>query len=229
MPAGTTTGMGEASDAPTLLRLLTWFSPAFPIGAFAYSGGLEAAVAEGRVRSAEAVRDWIAALAEHGNGWNDLVLFAEAYRAARNGDAVRSGEAAVLGIALASSAERRAETLHLGEAFARAGAAWGGAGSTGAPYPVAAARLAAGCGVSLEEALLAFAHAGGANLVSAATRLVPLGQSEAVPVLRQLEAIIARVAVRAAVSTLDDLGSAAIGSEIAAMRHETLAHRLFRS
>lgn len=226
------------SDSPTvpgdpraLVRLMTWLSPGFPVGAFAYSHGLECAIADARVTGGETVFGWVRTLLLHGSGWNDLVLFAEAHRAASAGDLERLAETIGLGRALGGSKERREETMALGVAFAAAAAPWAedGAEPGDAPYPVAVARVAAAQGVALEEGLAAFAQSFAASLVAAATRLVPLGQGTTVAVLRRLEPIVLAAAARAARSTLDDLGSAAILSDISAMRHETLPTRLFRS
>lgn len=220
----------EEPGGPALVRLMTWLSPAFPIGAFAFSHGLEAAVAEGGLADGETVADWIALLLTDGSAWNDLVLFAQAHRAAAAGDEGQLREIADLARALGGSAERRLETLALGDAFARSAAPWSDAGPGGGEvYPIAVARVAVAGGVSLRPALEAFAHGFATNLVSAATRLVPLGQSAAMRALHALEPVILASAARAASSTQDDLGSAAILSDIAAMRHETLPTRLFRS
>ncbi|WP_279482032.1 urease accessory protein UreF [Aureimonas sp. SK2] len=215
----------DALDLGSLLKLQTWLSPAFPIGAFGYSHGLEAAIAAGLLREASACHDWIESLLRHGSGWNDLVLLAAAHRAAH--DPLRLAEIAELGTALSGSAERRRETSDLGEAFAAAAAPWGETATM--PYPVAVGALAAREGVPLGSTAAAFAHAFAANLLSVCVRLVPLGQREAVAILHRLEPVLEAAARHASASTLDDLGSAAILSEIEAMRHETLETRLFRT
>nr|WP_246753919.1 urease accessory UreF family protein [Jiella flava] len=208
------------------------FSAAFPIGSFAYSHGIEAAVADGRLRDADAVRDWISVLVSRGSGWNDFVLFAQAYRATRLGDAVALGELAALATALAGSAERRDETLRLGEAYHAAARPWSEAPlllDDRLPLPIAVGGVAAVVGLPLTDAATAHAHNFVSALVFAAVRLVPLGQSAWVPILRDLGPVITASGARAAEATLDDLGSAALVSDIAAMRHETLGTRLFRS
>jgi urease accessory protein len=222
-------GAQEADGTGALLRLLTWLSPSFPVGAFAFSHGLESAIDARQITDADTLYDWVRTLLEHGSGWNDLVLFAEAHAAA--GDPARLQDVADLAVALGGTRERRLETLALGAAFIAASAPWcEDAGDLpDAPYPVAVGRLAAAEGVPLEPALTAYAHAFAATLVTAATRLVPLGQGDMVRVTKRLEPVILDAANRAADSTLDDLGSAAILSEIAAMRHETMETRLFRS
>ncbi|WP_061930489.1 urease accessory UreF family protein [Aureimonas sp. AU22] len=234
MPAGTITVMIDGTPPDTigpaaLLKLQTWLSPAFPVGAFGYSHGLEAAIAAGLLRRADDCADWIETLLVHGSGWNDLVLLAAAHRAAMAGDAGALTEVAELAGALSGSAERRRETAELGSAFAAAAAPWGSGTVEAMAYPVAVGALAARESVPLGAAATAFAHAFAANLLSVCVRLVPLGQREAVAILHQLEPVLVETARRAATSTLDDLGSATILSDIQAMRHETLETRLFRT
>lgn len=204
-----------------LLRLMTWLSPAFPVGAFGYSHGLETAIREGLVRDAADLEAWIAGLVELGSGWTDAVLLAAAWR----GEAV-----AELAEALSPSLERRRETMAQGEAFLTAVSAWGLETPRGAvPYPVAVGTSCRAGDVPLADALTAWLHGFSANLVSVAVRAIPLGHTDAVRVLAALEPAILATAARAAGSTLDDLGACAIASDIAALRHEALDGRLFLS
>lgn len=212
-----------------LLRLLTWLSPAFPVGSFGYSHGLETAIREGAVTDARELSGWIATLLEHGAGWTDAVLARAAWTAVTGEDYAALDEVAELAEALTPSLERRRETLAQGEAFLTAVAAWQPPPILSAPYPVAVGAAAGAAGIPLEPALTAWLHAFAANLVSVAVRAIPLGQSDAVAVIAGLERPILRTASRAVASTLDDLGSSAILSDIAAMRHETLPGRLFIS
>ncbi len=96
-------------------------------------------------------------------------------------------------------------------------------------YPVAVGALAAAQGVAVDPTSLAFLHGFAANLVSAAVRLVPLGQTAGLRVLSALEPAIQAVAEATRDATLDDLGGACFRSDIAAMRHETQYTRLFRT
>jgi urease accessory protein len=131
---------------------------------------------------------------------------------------------------MAPSLERRRETLGQGEAFLIAARAWGDTPLAGAvAYPVAVGSTAGALGAPVEAALAAWLQAFAANLVSVAVRAVPVGQTQGLAVLAELEPILLATAARAAASTLDDLGSCAILSDIAAMRHETLDGRLFIS
>lgn len=216
------------STEANLLRLLTWLSPAFPVGAFGFSHGLETAIRDGRVHDAATLEAWITGITEHGGGWTDAVLLAAAW--AEADDAAALADLAELAEALAPSLERRRETLSQGEAFLTAVSAWRDPPLKGAiPYCVAVGAVAGVALIPLESILTAWLHAFAANLVSVAVRALPLGQRQGVAVIATLEPVILATAGRAAVSSLDDLGSAAICSDIAAMRHETLDGRLFVS
>ncbi len=211
-----------------LLRLQTWLSPAFPVGAFGYSHGLETVIQAGTVANADALTAWIAGLIEFGSGWTDAVLFAAAWRVA--GDAAQMADIAELAQALSPSLERRRETLGQGEAFLIAAAAWGEPPLRGAvAYPVAVGAVCGAAGIPLQASLAAFLHAFAANLTSVAVRLVPLGQTQGLAAIAALEPLLLATAERATVSSLDSLGAAALLSDIASMRHETLASRIFIS
>ena len=203
-----------------LLRLLTWLSPAFPVGSFGYSHGLETAIRAGQVTDRPTLTAWLTGLIEYGSGWTDAVILAAAHRCE---------DVAELATALAPSLERQQETLDQGEAFLIAvGKSWPHPDlPRQAPYPVAVGLTAALHNVPLPDTLTAWLHAFAANLVSVAVRAVPLGQTGGVAVTAELEPVILATAARAAASTLDDLGSAALCSDIAAMRHESLHVRLF--
>nr|WP_236775160.1 urease accessory protein UreF [Agrobacterium tumefaciens] len=210
---------------------MAWMSPAFPVGGFSYSGGLEKAVEDRRVGDAAALRGWLETLLRHGSLWNDAVFLAHAWRSA--GDAAVLSETADLARALAGSAERYRETVLLGDAFVAAAGAWPNAVldllPKDVPYPVAIGAIAAGHAVPLRETIAAFLHAGASQIISAGIRLGVAGQKDGVAILAASEAIIAEMAARAMQSTLDDLGSATIIADTATMRHETQGTRLFRS
>jgi urease accessory protein len=222
--------MGTIMDESTLLRLMTWLSPAFPVGAFSYSHGIERAVHDGLIHDKASLHDWMNDLLNHGSVWNDAVLFAASWRDADMGGNCR--EISELGEAMAGSKERHMETTLQGNAFLQAIGHWSGRDSGLAnemPYPVAVAVVAARNQVACEPALAAYLHAVVSNLIQGAVRLVPLGQSNGVSLMAAMEKQILAVAERAASSSLDDLGSAAIVSEIMAMQHETQYSRVFRS
>jgi urease accessory protein len=217
-------------DRLAMLRLMTWLSPAFPVGAFSYSHGLEYAVHERAVASRQGLAEWIEDLIAAGSLWNDAVLLTEAWHAAAAGDEQRLRRAAEWGEATAVSAERRLETLDQGRAFHIAAKAWTHMPEDlSMPYPVAIGAAAASMKVEREAACTAYLHACAANLVSAGIRLIPLGQSEGTAVMASLENLIIVSASKAAQSSLADLGSASFAADMASMRHEALAVRLFRS
>lgn len=210
---------------------MAWLSPAFPVGSFAYSSGLERAVHDGLVPDSGSLRTWIETLLRNGAVWNDAVLFAEAHHA--GDDALRLMAVVELAEALAGSKERHMETMLLGEAFLTAAAAWPHEILSILPaksaYPVAVGAVARAHGISAEKALAAFLHAIVSQMVSAGIRLGVTGQKDGVAVLAALETIVADVATRAAQSGLDELGAATVQADIASLRHETQATRLFRS
>jgi len=216
-----------------LVRLLTWLSPAFPTGAYAYSHALEWAVEAGDVRSERDLLAWLDDVLRHGSGRADAILLRHAH-AAR--DLAALAAIAELAAAAQPARERRAETLGQGDAFAIAAEVWGaallaGLRASGQPiaYPVAVGALAAAQGVAVDPTVLAFLHGFAANVVSAAVRLVPLGQTAGLRVLSALEPTVQKVADATHHATLDDLGGACFRSDIAAMRHETQYTRLFRT
>ena len=90
-------------DTQALLRLMAWLSPAFPVGGFAWSGGLERAVHDRLVTDSSGLTDWITTVLVHGSLWNDAVLFCEAWRQAESVEALAS--ISELGLALAGTAE----------------------------------------------------------------------------------------------------------------------------
>lgn len=229
--ADTITTMTEPGKGAALLRLMAWLSPAFPVGGFSYSHGLERAVHDGLVASRDDLAGWLAALAELGSGWNDAVLFAEAWRRAReDGDLA---EIAALGEALAGSHERHMETMLQGQAFLTAASAWPNPVfeklPAECPYCVAVGAVSGANGIALEDALAAYLQAFSTNLVQAAIRLGVVGQVAAIGIIAAFEPVALAVAARAAASSLNNLGSAALASDIVAMRHETQHSRLFRS
>jgi urease accessory protein len=212
------------------LRLMAFLSPAFPVGGFSYSHGLERAAHDDMLHDAEALREWLSDLIAFGSGWNDAVLFAEAHRRAGSGDL---HELAELAEALAGSEERHRETMLQGAAFIAAARAWPHPVLERLPadcaYCVAAGAILGAHGVALETALAAWLQAFSMNLVQAGIRLGVTGQQGAMAIVAALEPVILDTARRAETSTLDDLGSATILSDIVAMKHETQASRLFRS
>jgi urease accessory protein len=229
-------GNANGSLSPAALqKLLAWLSPAFPVGAYTYSHGLEWAVEDGTVTGAATLEAWLTAILRHGAGRNDAILFSAAYHA--DGDALRA--VADLGAAFQPSKERHLETTAQGRAFLSAViASWPNPRLAAAervlagaalPYPVAVTVAAAAHDVPLVPALTATLAAFVANVVSAGVRAIPIGQTDGQRTIAALGPVIAMVAASAEGATLDDLGGAALRADIASMRHETQYTRLFRS
>jgi urease accessory protein len=222
-----------ARSTASLLRLLAWLSPAFPTGGFAWSHGVEWAVEEGDIRDIASLRRWLETVLRHGSGRTDAILLRHAHRACA--DARALAEVAELALAASTSRERHAESVGQGNAFVLAVAAWAARSGTvpglprDVPYAVAVGAFAGTHGIDEDEAAAGFLQAVAANLISAAVRLIPLGQSAGLAVLAALEVAILAVADESRAAGLDDIGGACFRSDLAAMRHEMQYTRLFRS
>ena len=115
----------RVSESSALYRLMAWLSPAYPVGAFSYSSGIEWAVEAGDIKDAETLRGWLTAMLEHGSGFCDAVFFVHSHLAAADGDKKPLHDIAELAAAFASSKERHLETTAQGRAFIEATrAAW---------------------------------------------------------------------------------------------------------
>ena len=205
------------------LTLMQWLSPAFPVGSFAYSHGLEQAVADGAVHDGDSLRDWIAVLLTTGSARADAILLAAAHGAP---DAMTIDATAR---AFAASAERLKESDLQGTAFCDTAQAIWGIEINGLTYPVAVGAAARAMNIPLSQTLPLYLHAFASNLISVAQRLMPLGQTDGQKLLATLAPAIHATAHEAAHSTLDDLTATSFAADIAAMRHETLQPRIFRT
>ena len=230
--------MTSTHDHAALYRLMAWLSPAYPVGAFSCSAGLEWAIEAGDIKDRSTLADWISVIIRDGNGFCDGVFLAHAHRALTAQDDAALVTVAELAAAFTTSRERFLETTAQGRAFFEVTrAAWGCtaldrlADLWNGPlaYPVAVGVASAGHGIALEPALAAYLQAVAGNLVSAGLRLIPLGQTDGQRVVAGLEPIIVDCVQRALVCSLDEVGSAAFRADIAGMRHETQHTRLFRS
>src|SRR5258707_5598388 len=226
------------TEAAALYRLMTWLSPAFPVGAFSWSSGIEWAVEAGDIVDAASLHDWLAAMLGQGPGFCDGVFLAHAHRAASSRDDAGLRDIAELASAFAPSRERQLETSAQGRAFIdMACAAWNCDGldrmvsCCDGPivYPIAVGVVSAAHAIPLAPTMQAFLHALTSNWISAGARLIPLGQTDSQRVLALLEPAVASTAKRALQASLEDLGSATFRADLASMRHETQYTRLFRS
>ncbi len=209
-----------------ILTLSQWLSPAYPVGGFAYSHGLEWAIECGSVTDASDTQEWIADVIQHGSGRNDCVFLASAYSAKTGEDLTAADQTAR---AFCASSERLLETRLLGEAFCGVTADVWAMEIESLTYPVAVGYAAQRQGLPLPLTAQMFLHASMSNLVACATRLVPLGQTEGQRMIRDLTPICQKVARTALDAGLDDLGSTTFLSDIASMKHETQYSRMFRT
>ncbi|MEL6586845.1 MAG: urease accessory UreF family protein [Pseudomonadota bacterium] len=201
-----------------LLRLTQWLSPAFPISGFAYSHGLEAAMAQGRVTDAASTKAWVSTVLTMGAG----ALDAWVIRTVMAGQ--DPAEMADLLQARAGSAERWEETRAQGAAFVATTNAMGATPLGEMPLPVAVALRARDMDPTAVIAL--YLHGFASSIVSAATRFLPLGQAEAQTILQALHPIITDLSQS---TSKTPPGSAALLAELDAMAHETQTARLFRT
>lgn len=236
--------MRTPMDEGAIFDVLSWMSPAWPVGAYTHSGGLEWAVEEGHVTDRTSCERWLADLLAHGTLFNEAVLFVHAHRAAVAGDAARLGVVAELALAAQSGAERFLETTAQGNAFARIARSASTPSNFAAllaplkgedlAYPLVAATLFACHGVPEQAGLTAFLHGTVSNYVSAAQRLVPLGQTDGQRAILALRPRVLDLAAQVvagcrADDPFDDLAGCSLLAEIGCMAHETQYTRLFRT
>ena len=205
-----------------MMVLQSWFSPAFPIGAFSYSHGLETAIHQGHAADSASLAAWIEGLLRYGTGWNDALFIKLAYE---DGPAINT-----LCLALSSSKEREQETTELGRSFVRTlNASYGFELPDGLAYPVAVGLAARQEGISLALVIQSYLQAFAANLISVGVRAIPIGQQAGQACLVQLYPVIERITKKVLDATEDGLGSAAFTSDLMAMMHENNSPRIYRT
>ena len=210
-----------ATPAEHLLILQNWFSPAFPVGAFSYSGGLETAIARGAVHDRDSLADWLTVSLLNGTAFTDTVCL----RAALAG-----GEVNDLCLALCAGAERYQETTELGAAFANVMRETQDIDlPEGLAYPVAVGLAARAFGLAPQATLAAFLQGFCMNQISVAVRAVPIGQMEGQSCLRSLMPVIERALETVMVTSPDEMGSFALAGDLCALEHETAGQRIYRT
>ena len=220
MPATSTETMTTA-PAEQQLILQNWFSPAFPIGAFSYSGGLETAIARGDVHDRDSLADWLRTVLSHGSVFTDAVFLG----AALDGEDVND-----LCLALCPGAERHQETAELGAAFARIMRETQGIDlPAGLAYPVAVGMAARRTGLAREATLAAFIQAACMNQISVAVRAVPIGQIDGQACLVALTPAIEQATARAIETDVGAVGSFAMAADLCVLEHEMTEQRIYRT
>lgn len=206
-----------------LLTLTQWLSPSFPTGAFAFSHGIETAIHDGWITDAEGLEDWLRDCLTDGSGRADAIWLRLAHASP---DAL---EVDRMARSFALSQERLREADRQGAAFvATVNGVWGYT-LPDMLLPVAVGRAAGQAELDVDAAVGLYLQAFVANLVSAAMRLSPIGQSAGQRVILQLQELCLEVAEQTKGADADDVYGNAFLSDIAAMAHETLEPRLFQS
>ncbi|MDP6511792.1 MAG: urease accessory protein UreF [SAR202 cluster bacterium] len=229
------------TDILNLYRLMTWASPAFPIGAFSYSHGIEHAVEAGLVFDADSLKDWIRSIIIDGDGRSDAILFCHAYESLVSKDIDAIQEIIELASAMRASSEFAVESRQQGEAFFKVAiSAWPNPDfeiverlmndtEASLAFPIAFAVACAVHRAPLKSSLAAYLHGYVSNLVSAGIRLIPLGQTDGQTVIASLESDVTLAVDTAMVTGLENLGSATPIIDWTSTQHETQYTRLFRS
>lgn len=201
--------------------LQNWFSPAFPIGAFSYSTGLETAIANGTVRNRQDLQSWLSMALHHGAAQTDAVIVAAAF----SGEDVND-----LCLSLCAGAERHLETSELGRAFTAV------VNDTheldlpdGLAYPVAVGIAGVRIGLDQRQLVCAFLQSWCANQISVAVRTIPIGQLDGQQCLVALMLEIESAAGLARATPSDEIGSFAMAAELASLEHETAEQRIYRT
>ena len=215
----------DISINPKTHKVMAWLSPSFPLGAFAYSHGLEFEISEGNVSTSKELYEWLKDILRFGSVWNDLVLFCSSYKT----DVNSLNELSDIAKAFAQSKERYYETIEMGNAFSKIISSIEGVYLKGMPLPIIMGYIAKIENVSLPYILPLYAHSFISNLISVSIRLLPLGQTDAQKLLFSLFSIIDDVAKEALKSNIGDMRNKCVLADLASMKHETLKVRLFKS
>ena len=205
-----------------MMTLQTWFSPAFPTGAFSYSHGMESAIQNNLVKDAGSLKSWIDSLLSYGSGRNDGLFLKAAYEGL--------AEANDLCLASCGSKERLRETMELGQAFSRVvRASYDVNLPDGMAYPVAVGVTAKQIDLDLALTLQSYLQAFASNLISVGIRAIPIGQQAGQDCLIGLYPIIENMTKKIRSESLNELGSATFVSDLMAMKHENSVPRIYRT
>ena len=225
----------KPGSEPQLLRLLQISSSLCPIGAFAYSQGLESAVDRSWVRDEDSLVSWVVGIGSHGLCQLDLPLLARAYDAWQASDPVAAEDVSRRVLANRESRELLEQERHLGNAFSSVLLTLGerraeDLRAADCPSYVASYSLGAvHFGIERRHAAHGYAYAWVEQQVNAAVRLVPLGHLAGQRCLSRVLEHVGDWVVQAAEITDEDIGSATLGLALASAWHETQYSRLFRS
>jgi urease accessory protein len=224
-----------ALPASSVLQLIWLASPALPVGGFSYSEGLEAAIDTGHI-APDSVQDWLCDQLHLALARGDLAALCKAVAALRRGDAPRVQELNAWVLQTRETYELRLQTEQMGRSMMEwlkaqspdlASLTWlDGQVPT---YPIAFALAASRSQASTRDIALAYAFAWAENMVQAAIKAVPLGQTAGQRILQSLAAEIP-AAVERAMQTPDSQRQAFTPMlAVLSAQHEAQYSRLFRS
>ncbi len=219
-------GLMATATETGIMTLMQWFSPAYPVGAFQFSHGLEWAIESGDVPDRDALAAWTRDVVSHGSGASDVMFLSAAYLADSNSELLEIDEMAR---AFAPSAERLRETADMGRTFRAVTSRLLDRELPELVHPVIVGLCARLADLPLQLTASMFLQAFAANLVSVGVRMIPIGQTEGQEVIRDLQPLCRGVARDNAHGNLDALKSSAFAADIASMLHETQYSRIFRT
>jgi urease accessory protein len=224
----------EGLSPQALLRLCHLVSPALPVGAYAYSQGLEYAVQAGWVCDEASTLDWLQGLSRFGLGTHDLPLLLRLHAAWSSGEVAMVEAWNARLIAARETSELRAEERHLGQALARVlvelelpeAQPWF---DRSVAYATMFSLAAVRWQIPARETLSGLLWSWTENQVLAAVKLVPLGQSAGQRLLRRLSDAIPDIVGEAMALPDEGIGVGVISQVLASALHESQYSRLFRS
>jgi len=221
--------------ARPLLHLMQMVSPALPVGAYAYSQGLEYAVEKGWVNGRAGAEDWIGEVLSHSVGGLDLPVLLRLLKAWQQSD---WGEIIHWNQTLQAARESRElllEDVQMGQALLRLLVSLELPNALQWPqdeevsFATVFALAAQHFEISDDDALSGFAWSWLENQAAAAIKLVPLGQTDGQRLLMALMPCVEQTVANAYLRSDDEIGAGLPGLAMASMQHETQYSRLFRS
>jgi urease accessory protein len=248
--------MNTKMQTTSLLNLLHISSSALPIGAFAYSQGLEYTLEAGWCKNADDVEQWIKSVMVHGLGGVDLPILKRLHHAwstyffeheqvnkenkninininSLNASCLIKWNATLL--AFRETKELYLEDIQVGDAFKQ----WHKSQSVGhlvklelVDKPTVACMYALNGvikGLTVEECLIGFVWSWLENQITSASKAMPMGQTDGQNIIRHLIPEIAAVIESAMQVKDDDIGSGLVGLSMSSALHENQYSRLFRS
>lgn len=209
-----------------LLTLSQLFSPAYPVGGFSYSHGLEWLCSTGEISDVSDLRLWLKDTLRSGAGYADALFILAAFDASTPEEVIEIDD---LCRAFAAGRERLNELDFQGKAFCEVTERLLDIRLGTLTFPVAVGRTAVLGDLPMDQTIQMYLHAFVSNLVAAGQRLFKLGQTDAQMLVHELAPLCAEIAEITQKGSLDDLSNTAFLSDIASMKHETQTFRIFRT